>query len=72
MSLKDVKEILLKANTDSIARKLLFENPEEIFKNYNLTEEEKQSLCGLNEDQLSRLSEEMESGEDSVVSDIRI
>lgn len=72
MSLKDVKEILLKANTDSIARKLLFENSEEIFKNYNLTEEEKQSLCGLNEDQLSRLSEEMESGEDSVVSDIRI
>ena len=72
MSLKDVKEILLKANTDSIARKLLFENPEEIFKNYNLTEEEKQSLCGLNEDQLSRLSEEIESGEDSVISDIRI
>ena len=72
MSLENVKEILLKANTDPNARKLLFENPEEVFKNYNLTEEEKQSLRGLKEDQLSRLSEEMESEGDSVVSDIRI
>jgi hypothetical protein len=72
MSLPTVKEILIKAATDPEFRKKLFENPETVLAQYELTIEERQSLKELNEETLAKAMQ-IKSSEDARYSnDIRI
>ncbi|RMD47754.1 MAG: hypothetical protein D6835_07050 [Candidatus Thermofonsia bacterium] len=50
MSDQTVKEIIERAINDKAFRQLLFKNPDEALKDYDLTDEERQILEGLDED----------------------
>lgn len=50
MSDQTVKEIIERAINDKAFRQLLFKNPDEALKEYDLTKEERQILEGLDED----------------------
>ncbi|GAB4272520.1 MAG: Franean1_4349 family RiPP [Candidatus Promineifilaceae bacterium] len=50
MSDQTVKEIIERALNDKAFRQLLFKNPDEALKEYDLTDEERKILEGLDED----------------------
>jgi hypothetical protein len=71
MPLPDVKQVLLRAAVDSKFRTTLLREPDSALAEYNLTQEERQSLQGLTED---RIAEAVNSSDSSLLSlnDIRI
>ena len=72
MSLSIVREILVKAASDPDFRKKLLDDPETILNNFDLTNEEKQSLKELDEEKISKAMK-IESSEGLAYSnDIRI
>jgi len=71
MSLKNVKIILIRAATDPNFRSRLLNEAEKVLQEYELTQEEKQTLERLSVEQLSNLSVKNTS-KDFYLSDIRI
>ena len=53
MALTGVKEVLVRAALDSEFRNNLISNPESIFAEFELTDEERQCLLHLTEEQIS-------------------
>ena len=73
MALRDVKNILLRAAMDPDFRAVFFEDPDTVFRRYDLTEEEKESLRAIQtEDQLALVCQSTEEKGDFLASDIRI
>lgn len=50
MSLQGLKQVIQRAIEDEAFRQLLFDNPDEALQGYDLTEEERAALEGLDED----------------------
>jgi hypothetical protein len=50
MSQSPLKDVLERAIDDANFRQLLFHNPDEALKDYNLSEEDRKRLSNLNED----------------------
>ena len=60
MAIKDVKEILEKAQSDEDFHKLLLDNPDEALKNFNLTEKERSKFKGVTKSQLKAYKSNLE------------
>ncbi len=59
MSIEVVHQIIGRAVTDEAFRKLLFANPEEALKGYDLTDEEREALTDLDEEEVSAFSNQL-------------
>jgi hypothetical protein len=60
MSKQEVQNIVGKAVLDSSFRKSLLENPEGLLSEYDLTDEERQALSGLDSEKLEVFSESLD------------
>jgi len=72
MALHAVKEILLKAATDPGFRVSLLTDPETVLSRYDLSQEEKQCLRELDEEKIASVVSNLQAGDLSFPSDIRI
>ena len=73
MPLSNLKKILVAASTDPEFRMTLLENPDTVFADYDLAEEEKQCLREIGSvDQLEALCNSNLASSDYTASDIRI
>jgi hypothetical protein len=71
MSLSAVKTVLLRAATDAKFRASLLKNPDSLLADFDLTEEERQSLRCLSEDRIANAVNQAEFS-DLSLNDMRI
>lgn len=72
MTLPAVKKILMRAATDAEFRSRLMSQSDSVFSRYDLTDEEKQCLRGLNEDQIATEVQRIDEDNHIRATDIRI
>lgn len=60
MSIEQIQEIIGKAITDSEYRQLLLSDPDQALEGYDLTEEEIESLKGLESEQFNEITGELD------------